>query len=580
MNVHHLEYSDSDATYMEWKGVMTMPVRQYMVKPGDTLLKIADSHNRSVDAIKETNHLTSNVIYVGQMLRIPTDSKPYEVQRGDTLLTIADRFHVPVDELKEENQLRTNLIYVGQQLQIPAGTKRSYREVYTVKAGDTLYQIAKKYSTTVKSLLTLNELEADSLAIGQKIKIPLYTEVVIRTDRANIRTGPGKGYNIITQMRAGARLAVIGIRDSWYKVELYDGTDGWVADSIVTFKVYGDEKPVSRIIGYYTLEEGPQLPSSYQSFVSHRPSLSQLALFLFRISQANPTKIEKFGKFTDKDIAKLVQLAHEQNIKIMPVVHNLLYKRGDTEPSKKVVQTLVSNEENRRAFALNLVKLVEKYNFDGIDIDIEDVYIEDSEKLSLLYKTIGEEMRKKGYFFSASVPSRASDEPANPFSDPFDYAAIGSAVDQFIVMLYNEFGWPGSPPGPAVTAGWMDKVMKYAKTRIPPEKLVAAVSVFGFDFNLDKDKSTYVTYDMAMKLKKKYNAELKFDEERKTPYFNYTDEEGNKHEVWFEDKQSIRAKINLADQLGIQGVALWRLGMEDPEMWTMVSDEVVVERTE
>ncbi|MFP3489477.1 glycosyl hydrolase family 18 protein, partial [Staphylococcus sp. SIMBA_130] len=92
--------------------------------------------------------------------------------------------------------------------------------------------------------------------------------------------------------------------------------------------------------------------------------------FLFRISQENPTTIEKFGKFSDREIEKLVQLAHDQNIKIMPVVHNLLYKRGDTEPSKKVVQTLVSSEENRRAFAKNLVKLIEKYNFDGVDIDI------------------------------------------------------------------------------------------------------------------------------------------------------------------------------------------------------------------
>ncbi|MFP3339189.1 hypothetical protein R0J91_14520, partial [Micrococcus sp. SIMBA_131] len=101
---------------------------------------------------------------------------------------------------------------------------------------------------------------------------------------------------------------------------------------LVTFKAYGDEKPVSRIIGYYTLEEGPSLPSSYKSFVSNRSALSQLALFLFRISQENPTTIEKFGKFSDREIEKLVQLAHDQNITIMPVVHNLLYKRGDTEP--------------------------------------------------------------------------------------------------------------------------------------------------------------------------------------------------------------------------------------------------------
>ncbi|KMM39669.1 glycosyl hydrolase [Alkalihalobacillus macyae] len=514
------------------------------------------------------------------MLRIPTSTATYTVQQGDTLLTISDRFQVPVDEVKELNQLQSNLIYVGQHLDIPSTRNRMTRIDYTVKSGDSLYQIANNYKTTAKSIMTLNNLSSDALTIGQTLKIPVYSEAVVKSDRANVRTGPGKGYNVITQVKAGAKFFVEGIRENWFKVKLYDGTNGWISDSVVTFNAYGDDQPVSRIIGYYTLEEGPSLPSSYKSFVSNRPELSQLALFLFRISESNPTTIEKFGKFSDREIEKLVQLAHDQNIKVMPVVHNLLYKKGDTEPSKKVVQTLVSSEENRRAFALNLVKLIEKYNFDGVDIDIEDVYIEDSEKLSLLYKAIGEELHKKGYFFSASVPSRASDEPVNPFSDPFDYAEIGKHVDQFIVMLYNEFGWPGSPAGPAVTAGWMEKVMTYAKTRIPPEKLVSAISVFGFDFNLDEDKSTYVTYDMAMKLKKKYKAEVQFNEERKTPFFTYEDEEGNKHEVWFENEQSIEAKTRLADELGVQGVALWRLGMEDPAIWSMFKENIVIDRTQ
>jgi len=102
---------------------------------------------------------------------------------------------------------------------------------------------------------------------------------------------------------------------------------------------------------------------------------------------------------------------------------------------------LVSDPRNRNAFALNLVNLIERYGFDGVNIDIEDVFIEDSDNLSLLYTEISEVLRPRGYFFSASVPSRVSDEPFNPFSDPFNYSVIGRAVDEFVVMLYNEFGW-------------------------------------------------------------------------------------------------------------------------------------------
>ena len=60
-----------------------------------------------------------------------------------------------------------------------------------------------------------------------------------------------------------------------------------------------------------------------------------------------------------------------------------------------------------------------------------------------------------------------SDEPFNPFSDLFDSEIIGGAVDEFIVMLYNEYGWPGSPPGPPVSIPWMQRVLTYTKTKMP-----------------------------------------------------------------------------------------------------------------
>ena len=251
---------------------------------------------------------------------------------------------------------------------------------------------------------------------------------------------------------------------------------------------------------------------------------------MFRISAANPTTIEKFGDFTDQDIRNLVAIAHRNNVKIMPVVHNLLYRPGGTTLAKNVVKVLVSDPRNRNAFALNLVNLIERYGFDGVNIDIEDVFIEDSDNLSLLYTEIAEVLKPRGYYFSASIPSRISDEPFNPFSDPFNYSVIGRSVDEFVVMLYNEFGWPGSPPGPAVTIGWMNRVLQYTMTKMPKNKIVAAVSVFGFDFNLTTGRSTYVTYQSAVNLAQRYNSRIIFNEERQTPMFSYTDAQGNRHE--------------------------------------------------
>lgn len=297
---------------------------------------------------------------------------------------------------------------------------------------------------------------------------------------------------------------------------------------------------------------------------------------MFRIDPNDATLIEKFGDFTDDYVRELVNIAHRNNIRILAVVHNLLYRPGGTTKAKDLVKELVSTRENRQIFINNLINLIEKYNFDGVNIDIEDVYIEDKDRLSSLYLEMGRELRRKGYYLSASIPARVSDEPFNPFSDPFDYRIIGSAVDEFIVMLYNEHGWPGSGPGPVVSIGWMNRVLNYTITRVPRNKVVAAVSVFGFDFNLTTGRNTYVTYSGAVEIANRYGKDIIFDEETKTPMFSYIDEIGNNHEVWFENAESIYAKAELAFNKGIKGIALWRLGMEDEKIWDSMKKDIVV----
>ncbi len=498
----------------------------------------------------------------------------YIVQPNDSIYLIAKRFNTAPQKIIQANRLPGTAIYVGQPLNI-----RAEKEIiYTVQQDDSLYGIAQLYNTIAKSIIALNNLASTALYIGQKLLIPQYTEVQVNVNIANIRNGPGINYNIIATMVKDAKLPVEKYQPGWYLVRLYNGNKAWVAEANVTLHVYSGDKPIQGIVAFYTLSEGPGLPSSYNSFVNNTGNISELGLFLYQISRDDPTQIDKFGDFTDRDIETLVSIAHKNNIKILPVVHNLLYKPGGTTLAKSLIKQLVSTDENRKSFAQSILKLIQRYNFDGVNIDIEDVNIEDKQNLSLLYEEIANTIKPYGYFFSASVPARIGDEPFNPFSDPFDYDSIGSSVDQFVVMLYNEFGWPGSPPGPPVTIGWMERVLKYTMTKMPKEKIVAAVSVFGFDFNLTTGKNSYASFDRAMELANKYNKEIIFDEKTKTPMFSYEDEEGNKHEVWFENAQSIKAKIDLAWQLGISGVALWRLGLEDPDIWTMLSNDVVVKK--
>lgn len=495
----------------------------------------------------------------------------YNIKPGDSLYLIAKRFGTTPNKIKKYNNLKSDVIYAGEKLYIEA-------IIYTVQPGDSLYKIANALNTTVQSLMTLNNLSSTELYIGQPLKIPFYTEAIIKVDNANIRSGPGLTYPVVQTMSRGSKLPIIAIRDGWYNVQLFNGKSAWVSKTVSDFKTYGGRNPISSILGYYTTEEGPTLPSSYDSFVKNKNNISEVGLFLFRINPNNPTSIEKFGDFTDEYVKNLVSVGHRSNCKMLATIHNLLYRNGGTNLAKELVNKMLQTTETRGAFIDNTLNLIKKYNLDGVNIDIEDVYIRDSENLTKFYEELSKKLKAEGYYVSAALPARISDKPFNPFSDPFDYGAIGKVLDEAVIMLYNEHGWPGSGPGPVVSIPWMERVISYTITKMPREKIVAAVSVFGFDFNLTTGKNAYVTYDIAMNTARKYNKVVIFDEKTQTPTFAYTDERGDKHEVWFENTQSIKAKINKAYEMGIKGVALWRLGLEDKGIWDMIKEDVVVSR--
>lgn len=544
------------------------PDRIYVVQQNDTLYTTAKKFNTSIKSIMSLNYLVSPILMPGQKLIIPL-SNVYIVKNGDSLDSIANRFGTSMSRLKSLNMLDTSELNMGQRLLIPAD------DLYIVKPNDSLYLISKKFNTTIENLMRLNNLSSPQLMIGQKLKIPRYSEAIVKSSIANVRKGPGMDNSIIAKLEYGARLPLLAYSNKWYKVRLFNGKDGWISRNTVDVKIYSAQKPISYILGFYTLEEGPTLPSSYNSFTNNTDLISETGLFMFRISENDPTDIEKFGEFTTEYVKDVIDKGHKKNVKVLAVLHNLLYK-GGTKVAKKLLSQMLATKATRAKFIQNTINLIKGYGFDGVNIDIEDVNKEDSDKLSSFYMELGDALDKMGYYLSGSIPSRISDKPFNPFSDPFNYQIIGEAVDEFVVMLYNEHGWPGSGPGPVVSIGWMEKVLNYTITKMPKDKIVAAVSVFGFDFNLTSGKNKYVTYDIAMNIAKQYNKKVIFDKKTKTPMFAYVDKAGAKHEVWFENKESILAKIELAYDLGIRGIALWRLGMEDDSMWEMLEKDVVV----
>lgn len=143
---------------------------EYIVKSGDTLYAIANKFGISVDSLKIENNLSTNTLIIGQKLLIPNkkiETGNYIVKQGDSLYKIALEYNTTVDKIKSLNNLTSNLLSIGQVLKLPTNNT-----VYTVKSGDTLYSIANKYNTSIQKIKSLNNLLTNTLSVGQKLLIP------------------------------------------------------------------------------------------------------------------------------------------------------------------------------------------------------------------------------------------------------------------------------------------------------------------------------------------------------------------------------------------------------------------------
>ena len=157
----------------------------YIVQRGDTLTSIAKRYNTTVqDLVRNNNILNPNLIYPGQKLIIMKTTTNisrkyiiYTVKRGDSLWKIANKYNTTVNRLVSINNIRNpNIIYVNQKLRIPVNISLGEYDcghiIYTVKRGDTLFGIARKFGKTIKDIAILNGISnVNYIYVGQKLRI-------------------------------------------------------------------------------------------------------------------------------------------------------------------------------------------------------------------------------------------------------------------------------------------------------------------------------------------------------------------------------------------------------------------------
>lgn len=227
-----------------------------------------------------------------------------------------------------------------------------------------------------------------------------------------------------------------------------------------------------------------------------------------------------------------------------------------------VFHTLLNTPAYAAAAQRHMLSLVERDGFDGINLDFEGVQASDRAALTRFVQQLSALFHAHGYYVTLSVPAETSNQPQNGWTGAYDYRALGKVADLVMPMAYDDH-WAGGPPGGVAPAAWVASVARYAVSTMPASKVVLGVPAYGYNWGGSSTASA-LSYFQAVTLDDAYARG------RAGSHFAYT-AGGVTHQVFFEDAQTFQAKAQVAVDYKLRGIALWRLGIEDPAIWSIMA---------
>jgi len=298
-----------------------------------------------------------------------------------------------------------------------------------------------------------------------------------------------------------------------------------------------------------------------KSVLNNEQTMTALATFSFQI--------DKLGNINGAAPGQALAKAAESGIKTLALIHNW----AGSGFSRDAVHNVLTKPEAADNAIKNIIDIIVNNGYQGVNIDFENVAPGDRQALSDFMAKLSSALKEKGLKVTMSVPAKTWDDPKGGWGGAFDYAALGKVVDQLMIMTYDEH-WFGGPAGPVASLGWVEKVIKYAVSQVPEEKVLMGIGVYGYVWDTVTGKTTRaIPASGALAKVIQTGAALNWDDKAQVPYYYYW-QNGIKHVIWFENNESAALKLNLVKQYGLGGIAIWRLGFEADGFWSMVKEKM------
>lgn len=300
------------------------------------------------------------------------------------------------------------------------------------------------------------------------------------------------------------------------------------------------------------------------------PFLSELPVFSYGFTEEGELLPPAYGD----DSWMIIQAL---NFGVRPIL-TLTPFGPDGNFNNRLIHSVVNSEEYAANLIQNLLEVMAEKGYQGVDIDFEYILAEDRDAFTAFVQEVAETMRENGYHTSVALAPKTSSDQKGLLYEGKDYRALGEAADHVLLMTY-EWGYTYGPPMAVAPLNQVRRVVEYALTQIPAEKIDLGIPNYGYDWPLPyvrgTTKAATINNVQAVRIAVANGAEIRFDDVAESPYFTYSDN-GTEHEVWFEDVRSLLAKFDLIREYGLRGCGYWQIMQWFRANWLLLRDQFYI----
>jgi peptidoglycan-N-acetylglucosamine deacetylase len=263
------------------------------------------------------------------------------------------------------------------------------------------------------------------------------------------------------------------------------------------------------------------------------------------------------GDLDDQSDPTAIAIAAQAKLPILPLVTN--YRDGWQAAD---VRKILHNADARADLVANIYSNLAEHHFAGVSIDFEELTPADRQPLVAFMRQLRAKLQPAGLLLTQCVPIEDA---------AYDLKQLSEVNDYLVPMVYDEHYQSGEP-GPIASQGWFQKQIDRLAQSAPPAKLLIGMGNYGYDWTIGGTGSAEATFGAVMSQALSNRSAVEWDATMANPVHRYQ-AGGHPHEVWFLDAVTALNQARAVAQGGFRGVALWRLGAEDPDLWNVLEPD-------